>query len=88
MEAKTKVILSFLGIAAIIIPAILLLTLSRKPQQIPPVQSDLRNIDSGKVVSVSPSPLPSPIPSPIPTTTLSPIVLPIVTPSPLVSPIP
>lgn len=77
MSKQTKLILTVLGIAAVIVPIVLLLTLGSKTSDIPPVSSDSRNIDEKNIQDVTkktPGPeVPSPVasashsPSPSPT---------------------
>lgn len=72
MSKQTKIILSIIGAAAIIVPLILLITLSSKTKEAPPVSSDTRSIDAGNVEDAArraiPSPSPQEIPSPSPST--------------------
>lgn len=66
MNKRTKLVLTAVGLAAILVPVFLLITLSSRPQKAPDVSGDKRNIDAKnvqdaakRVVSPSPSPAPS-----------------------------
>lgn len=85
MNKQTRMALVVLGIAAIAVPIVLLLTLGSKAQEIPPVSSDSRNIDQKNIQdvtkktsspemaspAVSPSHSPSPRPTNVPAATSS-----------------
>lgn len=78
MDKKTKLILSVIGVAAIVVPAILLLILSSKNAAVPSVSQEARQIDTQNVADTaaksipSPTPVPSPSPTPTPTPAASP----------------
>ena len=77
MNKKTKIILSFVGICAVIVPALLLMFVSRSSEQAPAVDSGKRQIDQKNIekiknkpsnpntIIVVPSPSPK-IPTPVP----------------------
>ena len=80
MSKQTKLILTVLGLAAIVVPVVLLLTLSSKPSPTVNIPSGNRNIDTQNIQDItneapSPSPVPSPVfvPSPSPATTSAPL---------------
>lgn len=78
MDKKTKLILSIIGLAAIVVPSVLLLLISSRDTPTPEVSTDRRQIDTKNVqesaarAQSSPTPLPSPSPSPSPTPSLLP----------------
>jgi len=77
MENKTKIILTIIGLAALIVPAVLLVVFTGKGPDVAPdanvggsrqirqdaIQNEINN-NPLKTVVVSPSPVPSPSPSP------------------------
>lgn len=85
MNKQTKLILTVLGAAAILIPVVLLLTLSSKAPEVPPVSSEKRNIDTRNVSDVArrSAPRESPaLPSPSPATGSAAVASPSPSPSP------
>lgn len=70
MDKKTKLILSIIGVAAIVVPSVLLLLISSRDTPTPEVSTDRRQIDTKNVqesaarAQPSPTPLPSPSPTP------------------------
>lgn len=70
MSKRTKLILSIIGAAAILVPAVLLITLSGRAPASPQVSSEKRNIDTGNVGEVAKRLAPSPaiLPSAPPST--------------------
>lgn len=71
MNKRTKLILTLIGAAALVVPVVLLITFSSGTDQVPPASSDNRSIDSRNVedaakraMPASPSPLVIPSPSP------------------------
>ena len=71
MNKRTRLILSLVGISAVIVPAILLFVLSKNTQPEPQIENGKRTVDSqniGNTVSKV-QPTPSPIPSPKQATT-------------------
>lgn len=71
MNKQTKLILSLIGVSALIVPAVLLIVFTNKNQQTPEVQSDSRQIDSESIKQTTKKAAPSPVefPSPSPATT-------------------
>lgn len=76
MENKKKVLFSLIGIGAVVVPAILLITLTSRPPIQPSVSSGGRQIDSQGLDEIKRSTAPSPTPFQLPS------------PSPIVSPSP
>ncbi|MEK9147201.1 MAG: hypothetical protein AAB639_03315 [Patescibacteria group bacterium] len=78
MNKKTKLILSIIGVAAIVVPSVLLLLISSRNVPAPQVSTDKRQIDTKNVqesaasAQPSPTPLPSPSPTPSPSPEASP----------------
>jgi hypothetical protein len=74
MQLRNKIIVSIIGIGAVVVPAILLLTLTSSPPKQPNISSGERQIDPSNLEEAAQSalPTPSPIPSPSPTPTVSP----------------
>ena len=70
MGARSKIILSVIGIAAVAVPAVFLITLTGSPTREPAVSSGGRQIDSGNIEDAvrrglpSPSPIVEPSPTP------------------------
>ncbi|MBI3282982.1 hypothetical protein HYZ70_02800 [Candidatus Curtissbacteria bacterium] len=85
MNKRTKLILTIIGAAAVIVPAVLLITLSAKEPGSPQVSSDKRNIDTRNIEEVArrSAPVASPVavPSPSPSTDSASLASP--SPSPL-----
>lgn len=88
MDKNKKILLSIVGVSAVIVPAILLVTLTSRPQSEPAVSSegrpiDAQNLDEAKKALPSPSPvsLPSPSPSPSPDASPTPEATPEASPS-------
>ena len=69
MNKKTKLILSIVGVSALVVPAILLIIMTSRTQKLPDVSSSTREIDTKAIVDTlkksqpSPSLLPSPSPA-------------------------
>ena len=62
MNKKTRMILSLVGVSAVVVPAILLLVVSRSAIREPDVAGGTRTVDSGnieKTVKTTPSPVPT-----------------------------
>lgn len=79
MNKSTKMILSLLGIGAVVVPAILLVVMTKNTATEPVPAGADRKINNSTIQDVlkkapSPSPvIPSPLPSPTPTPTPKPI---------------
>lgn len=61
MNKRTKLILSIIGVAAILVPVILLVTLSGRAPASSQLSSEKRNIDTGNVGEVAKRAAPSPV---------------------------
>lgn len=61
MNKRTKLILSVIGAAAILVPVVLLITLSGRSPTTPNVSPEKRNIDTGNVGEVVKRSAPSPV---------------------------
>lgn len=59
---KTKLVLAFVGLAAIVVPAILLITLSGRPAEMPQLPSETRKINTKNVEDAAARARPSPAP--------------------------
>lgn len=70
MDKKTKLILTIIGVAAIVVPVLLLLFVAGKDNKIPQVPIEKRQIDEKNVQEASQksfdSERPTPVPTPIP----------------------
>ncbi len=70
MGFRNKIILSIIGIGAVVVPAVLLITLTSGSSRQPAVSSGDRQIDSGNIEDAvrralpSPSPIVEPSPTP------------------------
>ena len=86
MNKRTKLILSVSGILAIVIPVVLLLTLSSSAPGAPEISSEKRNIDRQNVEEVArrSSPSPATLPSPSPSTESASLASPSPSPTPVV----
>lgn len=78
MSKKAKLIISVVGISAVVVPALLLIFLTgREPQSKSSSSSDKRQIDTKLIEDTvkknMPSPIPTPSPSPIPTPSPNPV---------------
>ena len=74
MNKKTKIILSFVGICAVVVPALLLMFVSRTTQEAPIVDSGKRQIDQKNIEDIknkSSAPTNIFVPSPSPEIPLS-----------------
>ena len=70
MNKRTKLILSIVGVSALVVPAILLIVMTSRTQKLPEVSSGKREIDTQTIVDTikKSQPTPSPLPSPSPAT--------------------
>ncbi|MBI3341699.1 hypothetical protein HY024_01100 [Candidatus Curtissbacteria bacterium] len=67
MNKRTRMILSLVGISAVVVPAILLLVLSKTGKQEPKIVDSKRSVDTQNIErTVSKSPVPTIAPSPTP----------------------
>jgi len=90
MNKKTKLLLSIVGVAAVLIPVVLLVTLSSKSSGVPEVSSEKRSIDAKNVGEAAkrsipvqtPPVLPSPTPASGSAATAAPSPSPVESPSP------
>lgn len=66
MNKKTKLILSIVGVSALVVPAVLLIVMTSRTQKLPDVSSGKREIDTKAIVDTlkKSQPTPSPLPSP------------------------
>lgn len=68
MDKKTKLILTIIGVAAIVIPAVLLVVVAGRSSKVPEVPTEKRQIDAESVQQATQKNLPgetfSPSPSP------------------------
>jgi len=72
MDKKVKLILSLIGLGAVVVPVVLLVTLSSKTPQQPQISTQTRSIDAANVADAAKRAIPSPSPflepSPTPAT--------------------
>ena len=73
MDKKTRLILTVIGVAAVVVPAILLLVISSRSAPAPEVSTEKRQIDTKSVEETAASAQPSPTPLPYPSPTPSPL---------------
>lgn len=69
MSKRTKIILSFLGIAALVVPVVLLLLMSGQTKRVPEVSQSKRTLDTKSLENTAKKTLPNTIilpPSPSP----------------------
>ncbi len=69
MSKRTKIILSFLGIAALVVPVVLLLLMSGQTTRVPEVSGAKRPLDTNSLENTAKKTLPNNIvlpPSPLP----------------------
>lgn len=67
MNMKTKIILSIVGLSAVVVPTLLLIFVSRGPEEIPQVDTSSRQIDPGNIERLKKNAVESPLPVAIPT---------------------
>ena len=64
MNKRTKMILSIIGVAAVVVPAVLLLIATSKTKEVPAVPTQEREIDAKNIQETSKKLVPSQPPAP------------------------
>ena len=63
MSKKTKLILTIVGMAALVVPVVLLIVATSKTKEVPNVPSEERQIDTGNIQNKAGQIVPSPTPA-------------------------
>lgn len=73
MSKKTKVVLSFVGVSAVVVPVLLLIFTASNTRAVPEVSQENRPVDTKSLEDTArrtlPSGIPMPTPSPVPSPT-------------------